>query len=94
MLRDIFKRVSGKDSAYKNVYYLTDTEIRFSINDDRVNRIVTISVRYENEKYMAYGFERSQNSAINSSIRNKQSEVSTIDEFWKWYSDFYNDINQ
>lgn len=93
MLRDIFKQVSGKDSAYKNIYYLTDTEIRFSINDDRVGRIVTVSVRYENDKFMAYGFERSQISTINSSMRNKQGEVKTIDEFWKWYSDFYNDIN-
>jgi len=93
MLRDIFKQISVKDSAYKNIYYLTDTEISFSINDDRVGKVITISVRHENNKYIAYGFERSQLSFINSSVRNKQGEVKTIDEFWKWYSDFYNDMN-
>lgn len=93
MLRELFKAISVKDSPYHNIYYLTDTEVRFSINDDRIGRVVTVSVRNENDKYVAYGFEKSQISAINTTMRHSKQEVKNLDEFWKWYSNYYNDTH-
>lgn len=90
MLRDIFKQISYKDSPFKDVYYLTDTEIRFSINDNSIpsiTRTITISLRHENYKYIVYGFE-----IINYSetVKHESGEVKTIEEFWQWYSNFSN----
>lgn len=92
MLRDIFKEISKKNSPYYDTYYLTDTEIKFSINDDRIFRVITCSLRIENGKYIAYGFEKSQinNSFIN---RNDVKEIKTLNEFWSWYSSFYNNLH-
>ncbi len=90
MLREIFKKISERNSAYYDIYYLTDTEIRFSINDDRINRILTYSIRFEDNKYNAYAFEKSK--ITNLSIRNKMKEVKTVDEFWLWFNSFYNDL--
>lgn len=92
LLREIFKEVNERDSPYKKIYYLTDTEIRFSINDDRVGRTLDYSIRKENNKYMAYGFERSQISGITGNNRQEIKEINNRDEFWKWYSEFYNDL--
>lgn len=91
MLRDIFKAISYKDSAYYDIYYLTDSEIRFSINDDRVGRVITTSVRLEEGKYIAYGFEKSQIVGCPAK-RHARNEVKSIEEFWKWHSNFYNDL--
>lgn len=93
MLRDIFQSISTLNSAYRDVYYLTDTEIRFSINDDRIGRVLTYSIRKENNKYMAYAFEKSQISSISTTNRQRIKEINTKEEFWKFYSDFYSDIN-
>ncbi len=82
MLRELFKQISIKDSPYKNIYYLTDTELRFSISDGRV-----ISIRHEDNKYIVYGFEG--NSTIN---RQQIQEIKTINEFWSWYNKFYNNF--
>lgn len=82
MLRELFKQISVKDSPYKNIYYLTDTELRFSISDGRV-----ISIRHEDNKYIVYGFEG--NSTIN---RQQIQEIKTINEFWSWYNKFYNNF--
>ena len=92
MLREIFRQINAKDSPYYDIYYLTDTEIRFSINDDRIGRVITSSIRNENNKYIAYSFEKSKipNSPI---IRHDKKEVISIDEYWKWFNDFYNDLH-
>ena len=93
ILREIFKDVNERDSPYRDIYYLTDTEIRFSIKDDRIARILNYSVRKEDDKYMAYAFERSQISRINSNIRQGIKEINSSEEFWKWFSNFYNDLS-
>lgn len=82
MLRELFKQISIKDSPYKNIYYLTDTELRFSISDGRV-----ISIRHEDNKYIAYGFE-----GITTINRQQIQEIKTINEFWSWYNKFYNNF--
>jgi len=92
MLRDIFKAISFRDSPYYDSYYLTDSEIRFSINDDRVARVITVSVRLEEDKNIAYGFEKSKITG-SPIIRHTRNEVKTIEDFWKWYSNFYNDLH-
>ena len=81
VLREIFKDVNERDSPYRDIYYLTDTEIRFSIKDDRIARILNYSVRKENDKY------------INSNIRQGIKEINSREEFWKWFSNFYNDLS-
>jgi len=93
MLREIFQSINKLNTPYKNIYYLTDTELRFSINDDRVGRIVTYSIRKENDKYVAYAFEKSQITSLSTTNRQRIKEVNTDEEFWKFHSDFYNDIN-
>jgi len=92
LLRQIFKDINEKNSPYKNIYYLTDTEVRFSINDDKNARILTYSIRKENNKYIAYGFEKYQISDLSSVNNNRQEikEINNSDEFWKWYLEFYN----
>ena len=92
MLRDIFREISKANSPYYDTYYLTDTEIRFSINDDRVQRVLTYSVRVENDKYNAYGFEKHKISGL-PIIRYEMKEVKTVDEFWEWYKSFYSDLH-
>ncbi len=90
MLRDIFKQISYRDSPFKDVYYLTDTEIRFSINDSsisNVHRTITISLRHENYKYIVYGFEIINNI---QTVKHESGEINTIEEFWQWYSNFSN----
>jgi len=94
MLREIFKDVNERDSPYRDIYYLTDTEIRFSIKDDRIARILNYSIRKENDKYIAYAFERSQITGLsNLNNRQKTKEIKNREEFWKWFSDFYNDLS-
>lgn len=80
MLREIFRDINKKDSPYKDIYYLTDTEIRFTINDNRFNRILIYSIRKENNKYIAYMFEK-------SNLNNKQNviELENINQFWDWF---------
>jgi len=78
MLRELFKQISSQDSPYRNIYYLTDTEIRFSIND------ITVSVRHEKDKYIAYIFEKyHQNTTKNATI-----EIVKSDDLWKWLNDY------
>lgn len=90
MLRDIYRKVNERNSPYYDIYYLTDTEVRFSINDDKINRVLIYSIRFENNKYNAYGFEKSKIANISNIMRHKIKEVKTVEEFWKWYEDFYN----
>lgn len=92
MLRELFKAISTKDSPYHNIYYLTDTELRFTTNDDRIGRVITISIRNENNKFMAYGFEKSQIQPISSTMRHSVKEVKNLEEFWRWYSNYYNGL--
>ena len=92
MLREIFKQVSVKDSPYKDIYYLTDTEIRFSINNETTGKKIMISLRIENDRYNAYGFKQSYIIGQDNSVNNKYQEITTIEEFWQWYNNFYNDI--
>ena len=87
MLRDIFKQISYRDSPFKDVYYLTDTEIRFSISDNSISRTITISLRHENYKYIVYGFEIINNI---QTVKHESGEINTIEEFWQWYSNFSN----
>lgn len=93
MLREIFKSISIKNSPYNNIYYLTDTELTFTINDDRIARKITISIRNEDNHYIAYGFETSQIEGLNNNVRHRRNEVLNIEHFWKWYSNFYNDLS-
>lgn len=80
MLRELFKQISVQDSPYKNIYYLTDTEIRFSIND------INVSVRHEKDKYIAYIFEKNyQNTTKNARI-----EIGKPDDLWKWLNEYRN----
>ena len=74
MLREIFKQVSYRDSPYKDIYYLTDTEIRFSIYNQ--DKFITISLRVENDRYIVYGFETTKNNTI---IRHKSEQIDSID---------------
>lgn len=91
MLREIFKEVCKREnSAYYNVYYLTDTEIRFTIDDDRVGTKITTSVRNEENKYIAYGFVNIKGFQSSSIIRHASKEVKNESEFWTWYRNFYN----
>lgn len=92
MLREIFKQVSVKDSPYKEIYYLTDTEIRFSINNETTGKKIMISLRIENDRYNVYGFKQSYIIGQDTSVNNKYQEITTIEEFWEWYNNFYNDI--
>jgi hypothetical protein len=87
MLREIFKQVSYRDSPYKDIYYLTDTEIRFSIYNQ--DKFITISLRVENDRYIVYGFETTKNNTI---IRHKSEQIDSIDFFWIWYNNFYNNL--
>jgi len=87
MLREIFKQVSYRDSPYKDIYYLTDTEIRFSIYNE--NTIITISLRIENDRYIVYGFETTKNKTI---TRHKNEQIDSIENFWIWYNNFYNNL--
>lgn len=90
MLREIFKEISRKEnSAYYNIYYLTDTELRFSINDDRVGVVITTSIRHENDKYIAYGFETYNGIPTLGTRRQTSKEVKNEKEFWEWYNSFY-----
>lgn len=92
MLRELFKAISTKDSPYHNIYYLTDTEVRFTINDDRIGRVITISVRHEGDKYVAYGFEKSQIQAVSGKMREAVKEVKGLDDFWKWFNYYCSDL--
>lgn len=93
MLREIFKQISVKDSPYKEIYYLTDTEIRFSINNENTGKKIMISLRIENNTYMLYCFKQSYVIGQDTSMNNKYQEINTIEEFWESYNNFYNDIN-
>ncbi len=93
MLRELFKAISTRDSPYHNIYYLTDTEVRFSINDDRIGRVITISVRNEGDKYVAYGFEKSQIQAITTTMRESMKEVKNLEDFWKWFNYYCSDMS-
>jgi hypothetical protein len=93
MLRELFKAISTRDSPYHNIYYLTDTEVRFSINDDRIGRVITISVRNEGDKYMAYGFEKSQIQVITTTMRQSMKEVKNLEDFWKWFNYYCSDMS-
>jgi hypothetical protein len=91
MLREIFKEVSKRENnSYYDVYYLTDTEIRFTIDDDRVGYKITASVRKENNKYIAYGFVNVKGFQSPTIIRHTSKEVLNETEFWEWYRKFYN----
>jgi len=92
ILREIFKDVNERNGPYKDIYYLTDTEIRFSIKNDRISTILNYSVRKENDKYIAYALERSQISGINSNNRQGIKEINSRDEFWIWFYNFYNNL--
>lgn len=63
-----------------------------SINDDRVGRIVSFKI-YEHDNQMFADFvETSQISSMCKRIRNNKI-ISSLADFEKKYSDFYNDIN-
>lgn len=92
MLREIFKQISVRDSPYRDIYYLTDTEIRFTINNENTKKKIMISLRIENHKYNVYGFKQSYIIGQDTNVNNKYQEVITIQDFWQWYNNFYNDI--
>jgi len=87
MLRDIFKQISFRNSSYKDIYYLTDTEIRFSMYNG--DNIIITSLRIENNKYIVYGFEITKNKIT---IRHKSEEIDSVENFWIWYNNFYNNL--
>ena len=95
LIREIYKDINKKDSAYYDIYYLTDTVVKFSINDDRLSRVIICSLRNENNSYNIYGFEKSIILSKTAPItrHNNKNGIKTKEEFWKWYSDFYNNIN-
>ncbi len=97
LLRELFKEISIKNSpnynTYYDIYYLTDTELKFSINDDRIGRFLTYSIRYENNNYNGYGFEGMQSNRTNIIRSERKYNIKNKEEFWKWFSQFYNDLH-
>ncbi len=92
LLREIFKDITNKDTCYHDIYYLTDTEVKFSINDDLISRVLTYSIRNENKIYNVYSFEKSK--ITNTIIRHEiKKDIKNKKEFWIWYSNFYNNLN-
>jgi len=91
MLREIFKQISVKDSPFKDIYYLTDTEVRFNINNETTGKKIMLSLRIENDKYILYGFKQSYITNTDTILITKRNEIITIEEFWKFYNNFYND---
>ncbi len=90
MLRELYRKINERNSPYYDIYYLTDTEVRFSLKDN--NRILTYSVRFENNKYNFYGFEKSKIPEMSNIIRHKMLEIKNIDEFWICFNNFNNNL--
>jgi len=64
------------------------------IEKDRIGRIVSVLVKYKNGEYIANGYETSQIPSLsNNRIRSETKKIRSSDEFWKWYSNFYNDLH-
>lgn len=85
MLREIFKQISVKDSPYKDIYYLTDTELRFTINKLEINKQFIVSIRHETDKYIGYIFDKN-----NINVSQIYKEIANINDFWQWFLNFYN----
>jgi hypothetical protein len=94
LINEIYSVINNNHSTcYKN-QIVEDNKIGFSINDDRVGRVVSVSVEFKDGSYIASGYECSQISCISSNKnRSETKEVKSSDEFWKWYSNFYNDMH-
>lgn len=64
------------------------------IEKDRIGRIVSVLVKYKNGEYITNGYETSQIPSLsNNRIRSETKKIRSSDEFWKWYSNFYNDLH-
>lgn len=97
LLRELFKEISIKNThnynTYYDIYYLTDTQLKFSINDDRIGRFLTYSIRYENNNYNGYVFEGMQSNRTNIIRSERKYNIKNKQEFWTWFSQFYNELH-
>jgi len=95
MIDSIYNKIND-NSAYYNIIY-DKNKIGFSINDDRISRVISILLEYKDSKYIAYGIEKSQIKELNYGFNNKNRTdikiIVSIEDFWKWFSSFYNDMH-
>jgi Trm5-related predicted tRNA methylase len=94
IINEITSKITDEYSyCYKNRIIEKD-RIGFSLNDDRIGRTVSVLLEYKNGEYIANGYETSQIPSLsNNRIRSETKKIKSSDEFWKWYSNFYNDLH-
>lgn len=90
MIKEIYSKLN---SPYYNINY-DENNLSFSINDDRIGRVVLTRIEYKDGVYIAYGSEISQIPSLShSKNRSSNKEIKSVHEFWKWYYEFYNDLH-
>lgn len=92
MIKEIYAKLNY---PYYNINYdKNKNTLSFSINDDRIGRVVSTRIEYKDGVYIAYGSEYSQIPSLSHSRnRSNNKEVKSVEEFWKWYYEFYNDLH-
>ena len=101
MLNKVFNSIYNpsidiKTHPYRNIYYDNEKNIlEFSMNDDRVGRVITVRIEEKNNKYVANGTERYNLSMLNIKpyIRSATKEIKSDIEFWDWFYKFYNSLS-
>ena len=96
MIANIYKKIIFVDNdmynPYRNIEY-DNLSVKFTMYDDRTNRIIETIIKKENNKYIAYGKEYHNLSFLNNPfIRSGKTEIKTDKEFWIWYNKFYNSL--
>ncbi len=94
IINEITSKITDEYSyCYKNRIIEKD-RIGFSLNDDRIGRTVSVLLEYKNGEYIANCYETSQIPSLsNNRIRSETKKIRSSDEFWRWYSNFYNDLH-